>query len=1353
MDDFKPIGQNVYDDDERPSGLIGQSGSMASFLRDYEVEETPTTTVIEKNSFAAPRADQVEYLKAYPDTASDFDGRFGPGAAAKALGTPKVVEDADKMQVVQSPITGLDVLARVGADDGVPAILDGYLTSQRLAEETTEDVARTNSLKAVWDQGASDKAASWIDGEVESAAKSVAALEADAKRGPITLDAQNRLDTARARLKAAQDVKADAAAGERQMTPKERVMMAMLIEAQSGVIDKAVRELQQFDSDPEYRKDLMARSASAGLDEARWNKDVREILAKRVNEAVRRRDLLRQALSQGRMRGAMTDATAIGEFVRSYARGIAQATGIMGGALNQWAESLEGEAGLGDALKSWSNKIIEDIPAEAAPELLKIQSARDVSLWFSSKLGQAFGTTLPIVASAIAAGPTAGVTAGLAMGQGEMRNTLEDALLAEGVEISKSEMQRIVMTYGTIIGGLDAIVPVLISRSGLRMILTTSAKRAAQVGIARQLAVAVARDSTIEGATEAAQEFLLEWGTADALDRGIDFEAFAPKAIEAFAAGFAGGVGFTTVGIPGEYSQIMRRRRDEALEAAEKIRTEIEAQTPAKPDAGDAGGGMAVPTEAPGTNEVVTSRPPSDPTAEAPKIPDRPKIIAKPRTPIPESKPVERPKAPDRPQTAIEYIRERGGIIDEGGDLAAMDAPRGVIADNGQGLSPDAMRESLVQAGYLPTPAEGEQEFTTADDVYDIVQRSLAGERVVAIGREADEATYQDYRKSGNLDEQSNEILNDLRDSLGEYGIAYDLTEIEEQRVVDLVRNEGLTPDDAFERNAIMRGSGAAEVRANEPGQADVPFPPMSGGRGVSQPGAVDIASRLPQLRAYLKGGGSLSRKAYRQIAQSTGVPQSQVREFLEAAEDAGIVKRDRRGAFRRDQVDDPNVVEIDVFDDLPSEDKEQPKSVSIDDFISDVERLKEKFGAPEKETIEAQDIEPINVDVKFAIGGGLTVKVTDAGPLLERIADDLRSFQSESNETLAVLERMQDVEIEGSSAEDLARLRTALVDLQKIVQDRLQASYALSDQIYTFENDLQTRFQDAVNRIESVEDRADTLTSEIVDLFDRIEGELESRGVDLNDESREKYDGSGQQLIAPYVDEDVDQSKTLIELFEEKAKSLEKSGASFDKIERLLSSEPDLEAMSIDELESMLDTLNEAQGALLTRLDVSRFYLKYYNEEGFDKIGERFDEIRKDIIEPATERLEDGADEIESFIADVDELASGSPQLASAAQTQNTMTRMVQSQLRSGKTVRISDRTIDRVRNALAPMLHHIPSDAQVAVIQTIKPSPLVKKTDRVDLEMLDLRTGESFSLVDVPFTVREIANVRAVHVPSGSA
>lgn len=102
-----------------------------------------------------------------------------------------------------------------------------------------------------------------------------------------------------------------------------------------------------------------------------------------------------------------------------------------------------------------------------------------------------------------------------------------------------------------------------------------------------------------------------------------------------------------------------------------------------------------------------------------------------------------------RGKRLVDFVRDGGGLRDEGGDVAALDPPKGIIAETredvqarrdqpmmggmpaqGKGLGLDEMADAAIADGYLP-------EGSGPNELLDALGRDIAGEAVVPVGDEA----------------------------------------------------------------------------------------------------------------------------------------------------------------------------------------------------------------------------------------------------------------------------------------------------------------------------------------------------------------------------------------------------------------------------------------------------------------------------------------------------------------------------------------------------------------------------------------------------------------------------------------
>lgn len=155
-----------------------------------------------------------------------------------------------------------------------------------------------------------------------------------------------------------------------------------------------------------------------------------------------------------------------------------------------------------------------------------------------------------------------------------------------------------------------------------------------------------------------------------------------------------------------------------------------------------------------------------------------------------------------------EFLRERGGVRDEGGELASRDAKqqvRGLVRDNG--LSLDAAREAAAEAGYIG-------EDSTVSDFIDLLDNELRGD-----------AVYSMRNRNDSLAEQQN-ALRELSNWMDQQGI--DLNTMDNAAVKRLINPERegrefeqISPEQAMSLNYETKMPDDlvfAEAVANTPG-------------------------------------------------------------------------------------------------------------------------------------------------------------------------------------------------------------------------------------------------------------------------------------------------------------------------------------------------------------------------------------------------------------------------------------------------------------------------------------------------------------------------------------------------------
>jgi len=258
-----------------------------------------------------------------------------------------------------------------------------------------------------------------------------------------------------------------------------------------------------------------------------------------------------------------------------------------------------------------------------------------------------------------------------------------------------------------------------------------------------------------------------------------------------------------------------------------------------------------------------------------------------------------------RPMNVMEFIAAQGGLRDDAGELAA----RGIDAQSsmtrfgpawrrkgeatgpdmfggqgglkGAGLSPDHMRERLVEAGFLDDAAHaGDGPATTSvADVYDLIDRHLSGETVVS---RADQSWQTDIEQrqaakagmdelEGRYGKEAARFIRDhnfqLYDDMVKLGIdPLTIPKDDAALAHQLMMSDSLTADMAVERAAIMNMDKRTRSIARESGLQDIPFfgdeHATDAGHGAALPqggGTNAIGSgkgRVRGERAKLRDGG-----------------------------------------------------------------------------------------------------------------------------------------------------------------------------------------------------------------------------------------------------------------------------------------------------------------------------------------------------------------------------------------------------------------------------------------------------------------------------------------------------------------
>ena len=112
------------------------------------------------------------------------------------------------------------------------------------------------------------------------------------------------------------------------------------------------------------------------------------------------------------------------------------------------------------------------------------------------------------------------------------------------------------------------------------------------------------------------------------------------------------------------------------------------------------------------------------------------------------------------PVGLLEFIASRGGIRDDGGELASMDLTDHFVPGSGRlvrkrGLSPDRVREMAVEAGYIGEADRanpGAEATSTLQDLWDAIAKEAAGQKVISADDRADQAVRDEDASDANAD-------------------------------------------------------------------------------------------------------------------------------------------------------------------------------------------------------------------------------------------------------------------------------------------------------------------------------------------------------------------------------------------------------------------------------------------------------------------------------------------------------------------------------------------------------------------------------------------------------------------------
>lgn len=444
-----------------------------------------------------------------------------------------------------------------------------------------------------------------------------------------------------------------------------------------------------------------------------------------------------------------------------------------GGALTQAATSLQVEAlantadYLADAtgyasFTALAKSLRDSVNKDGSDYKAVYESYRDVNgmadVWgyMKERAGQMVGGMVPSLVGGAAGGivgsieggtygktgalvgGVAGATAGAALGTVHLHiSDMRDALIKNGMK-DKEQLTKYT-TYGAAaMVSLDTAFPVFaLSKLGggakrwmagkvAEKMMEAQAKGVAMPTVSsfvRDIGKEMAKGLTIEISTELMQQAITDlkakqWAGKDVTE--ADLRKFALETAPEVILSTAIGAGFMS--LPGS-----------VLHGAANVRDARAAVQDEQAAAAGAGEETAPEPGAPKL-EMRDGKPaPADQAAAE---------AAAPQQVDPSIEQVAPGLAGKKAVTALQFIRENGGI-QPSGELDALDAHRYPGLINGGGLSADEMRERLVEGGYLEESGPDAPAVTTPADVFDIVRRSVSGERIVPVADQmADDAFF-----------------------------------------------------------------------------------------------------------------------------------------------------------------------------------------------------------------------------------------------------------------------------------------------------------------------------------------------------------------------------------------------------------------------------------------------------------------------------------------------------------------------------------------------------------------------------------------------------------------------------------
>jgi hypothetical protein len=187
------------------------------------------------------------------------------------------------------------------------------------------------------------------------------------------------------------------------------------------------------------------------------------------------------------------------------------------------------------------------------------------------------------------------------------------------------------------------------------------------------------------------------------------------------------------------------------------------------------------------------------------------------------------------PVSLLEFIGQKGGVMEQGGDLRAIGADTHFVPGQGRivrksGMTLDYAREAAEEAGYL-------QPNSTIRDFLDAVAEEVSGRRVYL----SHEAVAANDRRLARMSDRERERVDNLRTELrtmaDDHGV--NLTKAEVDHAVAMTM-DGMHPDEAIRAATVgndLRATGFVDDVRSE----------MEAARELARKGAMDVDMRLAE--------------------------------------------------------------------------------------------------------------------------------------------------------------------------------------------------------------------------------------------------------------------------------------------------------------------------------------------------------------------------------------------------------------------------------------------------------------------------------------------------------------------------